>query len=149
MAVLASFDLRQNLLSHERWKSWSNSCCFQCSLHQLYKVVIKVSFRMLPTLWDFRKKLNIYIYFDAVDVDCHCFEDNSCCLELAKFPKMRPCIQHINICYNHFSEYVRQGEIKTHVIDTNYWIADKLTNPLQHNLLVKYHKMLIRVQPNN
>ena len=92
---------------------------------------------------ELQEKFGIDIYGDAVNVYCHCFEDNSSALELAKLPKMRPCTKHINICYHHYREYVRQGEIKIHAINTNDQITYMLTKPLQQNLLVRHHKMLI------
>ena len=75
------------------------------------------------------EKLSINIYCDAINVHCHCFEDNSGALELAKLPKTSPRIKHIIICFHHFKEYVRQGEIKIHAIDTNDQIAVMLTKP--------------------
>ena len=56
--------------------------------------------------------------------------------------------KHINICYHYFREYVRHGEIKVHAIDTNDQIADMLTKPVQQNLSVKHHKMLIGMWPS-
>ena len=97
---------------------------------------------------ELREKFNIDIYCDAVNVYCHCFEDNSSALELARLPKMNPCTKHINICYHYFREYVRQGEIKIYDINNNDQIADMLTKPLQQNLLVKHHKMLIVMYPS-
>ena len=94
---------------------------------------------------DLREKFNIDVYCDVVDVYCHCFEDNSGALKLAKLPKIRPHIKHINICYHHFRENGMQGEIKIHAIDTNDQIADMLTKPLKQNLLIKHHKMLMEM----
>jgi hypothetical protein len=39
-------------------------------------------------------------------VHCKSFEDNSGVLELTRLPKLRPCMEHINIKYHHFHEHV-------------------------------------------
>ena len=88
--------------------------------------------------FELKEKFDIDIYWDTVDVYCHCFENNSGTLELAKFPKMRPNTKNTNICYHHFREYVRWGQIKIHAIDTNDLIEDMLTKPLQQKFLVKH-----------
>ena len=45
-------------------------------------------------------------------VYCKVFEDNSGALELARLPKLHPRTKHINVCYHHFREHVRNGLIK-------------------------------------
>ena len=50
---------------------------------------------------ELREKLNIDIYFDAVIVYCHCFEDNLSALDLVTPPKMRQCAKHINLLPSH------------------------------------------------
>jgi hypothetical protein len=66
-------------------------------------------------------------------VYCKVFEDNSGALELARLPKFRPRIKHINVCYHHFCKHVQKGLIKIFPIDTNDQIADALTKPLAQN----------------
>jgi hypothetical protein len=53
-------------------------------------------------------------------IRCKAFEDNSGALQLARLPKMRPRIRHINVKYHHFREAVTKGQITIeHVITTN------------------------------
>ena len=76
---------------------------------------------------ELKEKFNIDIYFDAVDVCCHSFDDNSSDLELAKCPKMRPYTKTVNICDHHFGEYVSQDVSK---VQTNDLIGDMSTKRL-------------------
>jgi hypothetical protein len=66
-------------------------------------------------------------------VYCKVFEDNSGALELARLPKLRPRTKHINVCYHHFREHVREGLIKIFPIDMKDQIADALTKALAQN----------------
>ncbi len=66
-------------------------------------------------------------------VYCKVFEDNSGALELARLPKLRPRTKHINVCYHHFLEHVRNGLIKIFPIGTEDQIADMLTKALAQN----------------
>jgi hypothetical protein len=66
-------------------------------------------------------------------VYCKEFKDNLGALELARLPKLRPRIKHINVCYHHFRKHVRKGLIKIFPIDTKDQIADALTKPLAQN----------------
>ncbi len=75
-------------------------------------------------------------------VYCKVFEDNSGALELAKLPKMRPRTKHINVCYHHFREHVRNGLIKIFPIDTKEQIADIFTKPLSQNSFVRHRKFI-------
>ncbi len=75
-------------------------------------------------------------------VYCKVFEDNSGALELAKLPKMRPRTKHINVCYHHFREHVRNGLIKIFPIDMKEQIVDIFTKPLSQNSLVRHRKFL-------
>ena len=84
--------------------------------------------------WD---KFNFDIFCSNIDVFCHSFEDNSSALEIAKLPKMHPRTKHISICYHHFRERVRGGEIKLHAISTEDQVTDMLTKPLPQNSLWK------------
>ncbi|KAL7449562.1 hypothetical protein ACHAXS_000208, partial [Conticribra weissflogii] len=71
---------------------------------------------------------------------CNVFESNSGALELAKLSKRRPCTKHINLCYHHFCEYVRNGLIKIFPIDTKVQIADIFTKALPQNSFVCHCK---------
>jgi hypothetical protein len=55
---------------------------------------------------------------------CKDFEDNSGTLELARLPKLCPRTKHINVCYHHFCEHVRNGLIKIFPIGTKDQTAD-------------------------
>ena len=71
-------------------------------------------------------------------VYCKVFEDNSGALELARMPKLRPRTKHINVCYHHFREHVRNGLIKIFPVATDEQTADVLTKPLAQNLFTKH-----------
>ncbi len=60
-------------------------------------------------------------------VYCKVFKDNSGALELARLPKLRPRTKHINVCYHHFREHVRNGLIKIFPIRTKDQTANVLT----------------------
>ena len=94
-------------------------------------------------LIDLTKELWDKFNFDNIDVFCHAFEDNSGALENIKFPKMHPQTKHINICYHHFREHVKQGKIKLHTISTEDQVADMLTKPLPQNSLRKHWKSVL------
>jgi hypothetical protein len=64
-------------------------------------------------------------------------------LELTRLPKLRPCMEHINIKYHHFHEHVWLGLIKVYPIGTNDQIADIFTKPLVQNLFLKFCKKLL------
>jgi hypothetical protein len=64
---------------------------------------------------------------------CKVFEDNSGALELARLPKLYPCSKHINVCYHHCREHVRNGLIKIFPVRTENQIADALTTALPQN----------------
>ena len=78
---------------------------------------------------------NPYVY-------CKTFEDNSGALELARLPKLRPRTKHINVCYHHFREAVRKGEVKIFPISTEDQIADALTKPLAQNAFCRHRKYM-------
>ena len=71
-------------------------------------------------------------------VYCKVFEDNSSALELARLPKLCPHTKHINICYHHFREHVRNGLIKIFPVGTENQIADALTKPLSQNIFQQH-----------
>jgi len=73
---------------------------------------------------------------------CKVFEDNSGALELARLPKLRPCTKHINVCYHHFREHVRNGLIKIFPIGTDDQVADTLTKALPQNIFVRHRRAL-------
>ena len=84
--------------------------------------------------------------FDIISLQprlyCKAFEDNSGALELARLPKLRPRTKHINICYHHFREHVRNGLIKIYPIETENQVADVLTKPLSQNAFI-HHRIIM------
>ncbi len=62
------------------------------------------------------------------------FEDSSGALELARLLKLCPSTKHINVCYHHFHEHVRNGRIKIFQVGTKNQIADTLTKALSQNI---------------
>jgi hypothetical protein len=79
---------------------------------------------------------------DIPQVYCKAFEDNSGALELARLPKLRPRTKHINTCFHHFREHVRNGLIKIYPIGTKDQIADVLTKALPQNDLQRHRKAI-------
>jgi hypothetical protein len=75
-------------------------------------------------------------------VYCKVFEDNSSSLELARLPKLGPCTKHINICYHHFCEHVRNGLIKIFPVGTKNQIADALTKALSQNIFQRHRRYM-------
>jgi hypothetical protein len=71
-------------------------------------------------------------------VYCKVFEDNSGALELARLPKLRPRTKHINVCYHHFWEHVRNGLIKIFPVGTKNQIAYALTKALSQNVFQQH-----------
>ena len=75
-------------------------------------------------------------------VHCKAFEDNSGALEMGRLPKMRPRTKHINVCYHHFREHVRNGYIHIQQVGTEHQTADILTKNLPQNLFVRHRKAI-------
>jgi hypothetical protein len=71
-------------------------------------------------------------------VCCKIFEDNSGALELATLPKLCPRTKHINVCYHHFREHVRNGLIKIFPVGTENQIVDALTKPFSQNVFQQH-----------
>ena len=64
---------------------------------------------------------------------CKVFKDNSGALELAWLPKLHPCTKHINVCYHHFCEHMRNGLIKIFPISTKDQTSGTLPKALAQN----------------
>ena len=75
-------------------------------------------------------------------VHCKVFEDNSGTLEIVTIHKVRPCTKHLNVQLHHFRQYVEQGDITIHKINTQDQKADILTKSLPVALFVK-HRLAI------
>ncbi len=71
-------------------------------------------------------------------VYCKVFEDNSSALELARLPKLCPRTEHINVCYHHFREHVRNRLIKIFPVGTKNQIADTLTKAFPQNVFQQH-----------
>ena len=84
------------------------------------------------------KEHNIPVICTKPYVYCKVFEDNSGALELARLPKLRPRTKHINVCYHHFREQVRNELIKIYPVGTSDQTADVLTKTLAQNDFVHH-----------
>ena len=71
-------------------------------------------------------------------VYCKVFEDNAGALELARLPKLCPRTKHMNVCYHHFCEHIRNGLIKIFPVGTENQIADALTKALSQNIFQQH-----------
>ena len=71
-------------------------------------------------------------------VHCKVFEDNSGALEIATVHKVRPRTKHLNVQLHHFRQYVDQGDITIHKIDTEDQESDLLTKNLSFPLFSKH-----------
>jgi hypothetical protein len=69
-------------------------------------------------------------------------EDNCGALELARLPKLCPRTKHINLCYHHFREHVRNGLIKIFPVGTKNQIADALTKALSQNIFQGHRRYM-------
>ena len=79
----------------------------------------------------------------APKVHCKLFEDNSGAIELLKVPKTRARTKHINLKYHFFRQYVDNGEITVHHINTEDQPADMLTKSLKAPLLARHRCTLM------
>eukprot|EP00984_Skeletonema_dohrnii_P035296 scaffold34901_cov389-Skeletonema_dohrnii-CCMP3373.AAC.1 len=61
---------------------------------------------------------------------CKVWEDNRSCIKVAESPKFTPRTKHIALKYHHFRQFVSDGTIRIHPIDTLEQVADILTKPL-------------------
>jgi hypothetical protein len=81
-------------------------------------------------------KINPVVY-------CKLFEDNAGAIHLAKAPKMRPQMRHINQKYHHFREWVKKGLVEILPIDTTEQPADLLMKPLDIVSFLKHRKAVL------
>ena len=63
-------------------------------------------------------------------IHCKVFEDNEGAIEIAKVPKMRPRMQHLNIKYHHIREEVKIETVSIYHVATGEQMADMLMKPL-------------------
>ena len=88
------------------------------------------------------KEKGFQVIANIPHVYCKAFEDNSGALKLAQLPKLRPRTKHINTCFHHFREHVRNGLIKIYPIGTKDQIADVLTKAIPQNDLQRHRKAI-------
>jgi len=86
------------------------------------------------------KEIRFQAIANIPNVYCKAFEDNFGALELAHLPKLRPRTKHINTCFHHFCEHIRNGLIKIYPIGTKEQIADVLTEAFPQNDLQRHRK---------
>ena len=79
---------------------------------------------------------------ETTRVKCKAFEDTVGAIELARLPKMKPRIKHINIAYHHFRGFVKDGKISIEPISAKDQVADLLTKPLPQNQFLKLRKAM-------
>ena len=61
---------------------------------------------------------------------CKLFEENTCCIVVAKSARLTPRTKHIAIKYHHFREFVKSGAVKIYPIGTREQQANIFTKPL-------------------
>ena len=74
------------------------------------------------------------------DMYCKVCEDNTRALKVSRLPWLWPHTKHIDVCYYHFREHIREDLIKIFPVDTKDHIADALTKALVQNTFVHHHK---------
>ena len=82
-------------------------------------------------------------YNPPTTIHCKAFEDNSGALEMAKVPKMRPRIEHLNNVYHHFRESVQNHEVTLVAVTTDDQLAHLLTKPLPDNLFQRFQDKML------
>ncbi len=74
---------------------------------------------------------------------CNDFKDNVSCIKVAESPKFTPCTKYIVIKYHHLRNFVSDGMVTIHHIDTKQQIADIYTKPLHESLFNHLQEMVI------
>ena len=67
---------------------------------------------------------------DKTKFFCTVWEDNRSCIKVAESPKFTGRTKHIALKYHHFRQFVSNGTVKIHPIDTLEQTADIFTKPL-------------------
>ena len=81
--------------------------------------------------------------YQAPQVHCKVFEDNSGALEMANIHKYRPRTKHLNVKLHHFRSYVTNGDIRILPIHTKDQQADYLTKPVTLEVLTKLRRLVM------
>eukprot|EP00957_Ditylum_brightwellii_P062603 4751467-Ditylum_brightwellii.AAC.1 len=80
--------------------------------------VMREAIPLMRLLNEVKGSVNI-IMDEKAEFKCKVFEDNNGCIELAKYPRMRPRTNRIVIKYYHFRSKVEDGSIRIKRVDTN------------------------------
>jgi len=67
---------------------------------------------------------------DKTKFFCMVWEDNRSCIKVAESPKFTGRTKHIALKYHHFRQFVSNGTVKIHPINTLEQTADIFTEPL-------------------
>ena len=76
------------------------------------------------------------------ELRCTAFEDNNGCIELVKYPRLRPRTKHIAIKYYHFRRKVEEDIIRILGIDTKEQQADLLAKNLAKEQFLKLRGLI-------
>ena len=109
-------------------------------------IALSTSLReVIPLMGMLKEATEQGVQIDNLPPKIHCtvFEDNSGALELARLPKMRPQMKHINQSYHHFREHVERQEIHVQATPTEEQMADILTKPLLGNAFVRHREAIM------
>jgi hypothetical protein len=90
----------------------------------------------MATAMNYTKELNICAHSKV-------FEDNNGALTLAKAPSMTPRSKNIAVKYHFFREYIVNGSIQIHRIDTKFQKADIFTKGLLKDAFENIRKLLM------
>ena len=74
---------------------------------------------------------------------CTVFENNNSCIELVKFPRMRPRTKHIGIKYHHFRSKLKENMIVVHRVDTRMQHGNLLTEALAGPQFIHLRKLIM------
>jgi hypothetical protein len=90
----------------------------------------------MATAMNYTKELNIRAHSKV-------FEDNNGALTLVKAPSMTPRSKHIAVKYHFFREYIVNGSIQIHCINTKFQKADIFTKGLLKDAFENIRKLLM------
>ena len=85
----------------------------------------------------------LLIIIEKAKVHCTIFEDNNSCIELVKYPRMRPRTKHIALKYHHFRSKVKEGLITVKRVDTKMQHGDLLTKALEEHQFKHLRKLIM------
>ena len=109
-------------------------------------IALSTSLReVIPLMGMLKEAVEQGVKINNVPPKIHCtvFEDNSGALELARLPKVRPRMKHINQSYHHFREYMERQEIHIQATPMEEQLADILTKPLPEYSFIRHHQSIM------